>query len=475
MKVKVEERITWIPDSRDLNDDAAYEKHRNFVHSFGMKCDSVGWTDMLLKGDESKNILKEIRKRADEWNLDLRCYYEKEYSEFEADWYILKPRYELNIDYQELENNSYDKKCFRAYSTNIKAYKIPKSVKILELWGDEFAVHEDFKACCEKHGFTGIDFIYINDKGKYRAPAYYSAEITNKVNRITTIGTDMEKNRYRKKVSSILRQISFPKVSLSDKYKASDDETGMLPLIGQLFDSIEKVELPVMIDPKGMPDSDFASIRIGNVDIRFVKKAVAEILISENVISSKECIPVRYFDEEKHAVLFRNGASCPTMPNEYIEKMETIKALNDKKLRPEYRVTEKMALTMLKKAKRENRNDYKKGVTSKKAEMADTVIMESLLPYYKIANGGMISDEIEIFGYENIEAATTKFRKGINNEELLGDIDLLMKCNVIGRAVNGDDILLTGKGKVIRFSHEDPALSEEWESITAFFYENIEI
>src|SRR6516164_10254498 len=40
-------------------------------------------------------------------------------------------------------------------------------------WDTNVAVSERFKAVVEDHKLTGVDFIWLKDKGKYRAPQWY--------------------------------------------------------------------------------------------------------------------------------------------------------------------------------------------------------------------------------------------------------------------------------------------------------------
>ena len=93
-----------------------------------------------------------------------------------------------------------------------------------------------------------------------------------------------------------------------------------------------------------------------------------------------------------------------------------------------------------------------------------------LVPYYLIANGGILSDEYQLFSYENArteQAALTEKRK---EEELL---ESLPQGVVFAHCADGDHILLCEDGKVIRFSHEEPISIAEWPSLAQFIVEAI--
>ncbi len=56
---KIEEKITWIIDGVDKADE--YDKAIDFVHSFGLKCDSVGWSSLKLSDEKSFDLIKKIK------------------------------------------------------------------------------------------------------------------------------------------------------------------------------------------------------------------------------------------------------------------------------------------------------------------------------------------------------------------------------------------------------------------------------
>ena len=58
---------------------------------------------------------------------------------------------------------------------------------------------------------------------------------------------------------------------------------------------------------------------------------------------------------------------------------------------------------------------------------------------------------------------------------LFKDISDLEYAIVFGIAANGDKLLLRKDSSVMRYNHEDPYLSEIWDSLHAFFYDQIEI
>ena len=77
---------------------------------------------------------------------------------------------------------------------------------------------------------------------------------------------------------------------------------------------------------------------------------------------------------------------------------------------------------------------------------------------------------------ENMENMTEEFLADLCKEEtILESMSQLNNPLVIGGAANGDTILLLTNGKVMRYDHEDPTLSQEWNSVFEFFYDNLEM
>lgn len=62
--MKIKEEIRFITDGPFKEYD--YTEQIDFVHSFGLKCDCVGWTEVEIKSEDDLELLKRIREKADE-------------------------------------------------------------------------------------------------------------------------------------------------------------------------------------------------------------------------------------------------------------------------------------------------------------------------------------------------------------------------------------------------------------------------
>lgn len=156
----MEERLSWIID-RDWNickDEEVYRKNRDFVHSLGLKSDSVGWCDYDLESTDADNILSQMKEYKDKNNLEvrgLRGTYYRTYPFEESEWYKLELKY-LTVDYSGEQIGE------------ILAYKIPRNTYYI--WENSpytmATVSDEFRIACLEEKFTGIDFKWVRDSGK---------------------------------------------------------------------------------------------------------------------------------------------------------------------------------------------------------------------------------------------------------------------------------------------------------------------
>ncbi|MBR5186865.1 MAG: hypothetical protein IKW18_00205, partial [Clostridia bacterium] len=129
--------------------------------------------------------------------------------------------------------------------------------------------------------------------------------------------------------------------------------------------------------------------------------------------------------------------------------------------RPLRLISEKDALKLLRLAKKERKEDFKKALPKAKFDGIAETSYAPVLPYYMIANGGYLSDEYELLPYDIATEENILFTEELLTEELL---EIKPDGIVIAKCPDGDKVLLCTDGKVIRFSHEEPVATEEWVS-----------
>ena len=124
-------------------------------------------------------------------------------------------------------------------------------------------------------------------------------------------------------------------------------------------------------------------------------------------------------------MLFRSGYTLrKTQPiqrptDSFVELMrreyDALKAAS----RPAYKVSEKEALSFLRRVKKERGDDFRKGLPRAKAGELTESEYSRLLPYYLICDGGDLSDEYRLLSYEESILESKAFFDCLKAEELL--------------------------------------------------------
>lgn len=465
-EMKIEEKLLFIADATSRMDD--YTDSVEFVHSFGLKCDCVGWTTVNIQSEKDLELLQRIREEADKKHFSLRAWYEKKVSGIETEWCILEPRALQDAEGSDLNT--------------IKGYKVPKGCHIFHFSNALPGVSEKFIEACKENHLTGVRFTWIPDTARYQAPPYYNLIPEEMISRIAGETESFENCSYRFRESGkkAKRQQDTPEGYDRDEllklYSQADSSGGHLTFLESIIDDFQCIDIPIMIDEKGVPDTDFAYLFNERYFSILIRQSAAKKLIASGVLTEKELVPVLYFDEKKHSLMIMEGKTRRFRMLKNEKELLRLQEEWKKKKRPAYVPTEKIALKALRQAKKENSEFYHKPLKKAIAESLIGTELESMIPYYRISDGGVISDEIEYYAFENVGIETEEFLAEIKNEEqLLDEMPQLLKCNVIGHAIDGDYILLEEMGSVLRYDHEDPTLSIRWNSIFEFFYENIEM
>lgn len=438
--------ISFILDNPRKHDEEAYAESREFCHSFGLKCDYVGWSKLVLD-DAGLEILRQMHERAKELGGEIRCMFWRELEgDYSFEWYELQP-----MDSLEWGDDKWHEEADPKKDTDlipyIRAYKVLPSEHLIGLTNSRLAVRQSFVKAYEEHQLTGLRFAWVRDIGRYEAEPFYQMIFDQRVLRMT-----------------------------SDYGLPDHTKRALMGEAGQLVGEIQQVFLPTMVDPAGMPDSDFAYgyLRERSYGSWFIKRSAAELLMEKGVLSRHELRTAPYFDEERDRMVIKETAEAVPFSQENIEIAEKEYQRFAKKIRPKYIVNEKKALTQLRRAKRREPEDFYKPLKKADAEELEQTALALLIPYYRISDGGYFSD-IAFASADEVRQLTDDFFSEWELEERLQeDFAAYLSCLVIAACDNGDSILLHENGKVIRFDHEDPYLSKHWDTLAQFFYENLD-
>lgn len=433
------ETVHWIIGGLDKMD--KYDKAIEFVHSFGLKCDCVGWCTVKLENEKDFELIERIKEKANALKGRTRIVYERKILDEDTEWYMLDPKKEVEYEWK----------------SGIKAYKLPPSENIAEA-GTSLVVSQKFVDFCSEQNYTGVTFAYIPDIGRYQAPTFYIV-IPDEVPKFEFgCGRCFTGNyKHNKKL-----------------YEKIDSYGGNMSRIASCFNSVEFVDLPIFITKEGEPKADFCYIIYQDkaAEYYLIRKKVANALIDNKIIKRSDLVPVPYCDAKDKELLYEVKKS-PIIDQEVLDYWEKNRDKFEKKKKPSFVPSEKLALQLLRKAKKERGEDFNRSLSKVFLEKIEDDLA-ILSPIFKITNGCYLNDEICLFSYNEIERETGEFLELLKDEkQLVEDMPELLTAKTIGTAADGDKILLLNDSTIMRYQHEDAYLSEKYKSIWEFIFETI--
>lgn len=481
----VKDYLSWIldkPHDSDIKGEEQYKRNIEFVHSLGLKCDCVGWSMLDLSHPDADEILDRIEEfcKTDGWLARGGCGRIFE-DVGETEWY--------ELCFPDVANDSWhfeitlDQNGKKVWEKQIKAY-MQKSRSGLYAY-DDFYVSEKFRNACRGHNVAGVEFCWVKDIGRYDSMQYFRLYAQKHLpyiacdrelrysDELVPYCIDNEKliSEYRH-----IKELYKPHGKGSKIHEELEKLGGKLSRISEVFYDMQ-FHLPDYYPKSEMPDEGFVRVYWAKGgyyrnDKLLVHRKTAEMLLSENALSSKNLKPVLLYDEAPEGYCISEMHPEKRLPPEYIKRLnQEYEQFIIQPPRPCRNATAKEAVKKYRKAKLERKEDFKKKMKKELAESLSETEYSELLPYYLVANGGFISDEYEILPYEETERETKEFLSDIVKEELS---DVNVTGIVFAKCADGDKVILKNDGSVYRFSHEIPEIVEEWKNLAQFFYDSIE-
>ncbi len=440
------EKFTFITDSLRFRDEDAYAASRKFLKELGLKGDYVGWCELQNPTPEK---LTEIFTKAKSEKFRIRGTYELSLSaEYESEWYELTG---ARVS-AEMERDFYCEKTKKYLLCNIKAFTMPNNVTVSNGTLCDFSCfREDVVKATQEKGFSGIEFLWIPDIGRFEAKQFYNAFPKHLIpycyeNIYSTFDYDIKARDFN---------------ALSESSYIIAKNCTMLSL-----------NLPLAVEKSLLPESDFAGIysRLTQHHRLLVRKNCRDFLISQGFAKPEYFEPVIVLDDSiipedaKPLLLMKSGVFEP-IPEDVKDAVKLKYKQHLKKVKPKRIATEKLALKALRNAKKENGDCFGKRAAEK---ILSGVIDERLTVYYKVANGGVISDEYTFLSVEETAKETDSFWA----DQVLENTEIIPENSVVfALAADGEVVLLLPDGKVARYQQGEISLSYEWPNLESFFTE----
>lgn len=457
--MKYTEKLSWNLDKkmRTVGNEEEYRQNIAFVHSLGLKCDCVGWSELDLSSPRAEEILSAIERFCKEEGWYARGWYTREFAESESDWYGIRFADSKGLEYAEEKLLTDSGKPIQLCTT--KAYMdSPPAPKGFAPFA---TVPEQVMNGMLRSGISDVDFCWIRDKGKYQAEQYFQIFPRHWLPHVTADGYfNYETCR-------------IPQSIIEAQQERLRVLGGALPRLSEIFYDLT-IALPICYLRSELPESGISGAyvprhhNICGVRTVLIHKDTAAMLIREKVLREAWLEPVPVMEQfpdgyEIWNAEYREPPSAAAR-EKLLEQCEALKA----KPRPIRMITEKEALKRLRKAKKERKDDFPKALPKAKHALLAESEYAPLLPYYAVANGGYLSEdwEYELLCRERAEEETKDFHTAMAAEELLVEKPAGV---VFAKCPDGDAVLLCDDGIVRRYSHEVPEAIEEWPSLPQFF------
>ena len=439
----INEKLTFIVEHPNLQDEKEYEYSREFAKSFGFRSDCVGWVSDIVPTFE---MLQKMLDRAKTEGVNLRAYYEINISEdYPCEWYWMIG----NPKGGHLAASEWDK--YDGYPIGkVKAYSVPDNIRFTRIGCTDFLMlREDIVRSIENENFKGMEFVWCPDKGRYRSLQYFQ---------------------------------SFPQYILPHWYqcthkKLTENIASHLTENAKLLAREAKevwLELPMAVDTRFISQDDFvATYPADSHDNRvLVRKRVRDHLVEKKLAKPNDFEPVIACEgltrENAFPLVKRESCKYTPIPEKVRSLIEREYKRSLEKEKPIRIATEKDALSKLRRAKKEEKDMFGKKANE---NLLCCATDQRLIPYYKVANGGALSDEYFYFSIEDSIIENEKFwaLQDLECSEIIPN-----NAKVFGATADGENIILLPDGTVVRYQQGEVQINLKWNDLPSFFVEAIE-
>ena len=441
--------VHWNPDFPGLQGEVEYAASRAFARELGCRSDSVGWAS---KDEVTPAFLDEMEALVQKTGAKLRGgMYLQPCGKIESDWYRVCMKYGpsdgWSWEHFRWEEYPEEKPMIRQF----KSYLAAPAYPIMTGIHDEVCyVPEHVKTVLQNLCGDAVDFIWLEDIGRYEAVQYYNL-LPKTMLKSCLGGFDCVKAPCRDARTAAAARFGESAARLSR-------------LFGEMMISLE-----FGVYRSWLPDSGIAGFIKNTENVRelLVRQDIRDGLMEAGVCRESDFEPLRVFeDDDPCACDWPEVEGClPVVPEVVRSELERRRAKLMKKKRPKRTATEKTALKVLRLLKKENPGNFGKRISPAQSEQ---LTVPQLLPYYKLSNGFSFA-EYDIFCAEELSEKTAELLQIQELENFAVD-DLVAAFGYS----DGEWLLLLTDGRVVRYAVGDPLWIAEWPTLAMFMQETAE-
>ncbi|MBQ8586336.1 MAG: hypothetical protein IJ452_08670 [Butyricicoccus sp.] len=441
--------VHWNPDFSGLQGEVGYAASRAFARELGCRSDSVGWAH---KENVTPEFMDELEGMTQKTGAELRGGMGIYLSEpLESGWYRLHMEYgaEDGWAWERFRWEEYPEE--KPVIRQFKSYLAAPAYPIMAGIHDEVCyVPEHVKTALQNLCGDAVDFLWLEDIGRYEAVQYYNL-LPKTMLKSCLGGFDCVKAPCRGARTAAAACFGETAARLSR-------------LFGELMISLE-----FGVYRSWLPDSGITGFIKNTENVRelLLRQDIRNGLIAAGVCKESDFEPLRVFeDDDPCACDWPEVEGClPVVPEVVRSELERRHAKLMKKKRPKRTATEKTALKALRLLKKEDPGNFGKRIPP---AVSEQLTVPQLLPYYKLSNGFSFA-EYDIFRAEELTEKTAELLQMQESENFALD-DLVAAFGYS----DGEWLLLLTDGRVVRYAVGDPLWIAEWPTLAMFMQETAE-
>lgn len=466
-------RLSFRVDPIDASDQDRFR--RDFYQRFGLKVFSRAWAEIDLlawpRRAELIASLEDLQQRGVARPGSGLLIEELDPADVDrAEWFVL--RSEPDADFELVPYPS------------IRADRVPPGRHILH---DGRFVSERVKAAVEQAGLTDIEFVWMEDVGRYRSPQWYVPVAQR------CLGSGVDHPWFHRSAPHPPQGVSrFDGRSLKAGWTTGDagadrllsmfPRDSSLGLMIHMLRRFDRAALPP-VDLAYDWDADVESAGRPRVRSLCISARARRLLLDANVITAVDAVPVLIVDRPATGGL-EGGVPCPPpmyTPSELAslrvdERLR--KATFDRRSKPERRPTLVRSLKLLRDAKKARPRELRSGARADRIARAEAALGVTLpaewIQVVTIADGGTFGSgeaDCQIVPLDELPA----FHRDLVAAGRRSDDDYPGNYLHVGITASGDAFALdldagraAREGAVVLFNHEALQIDRRWDSIAAF-------